>query len=161
LIILLSSDERMSEVVAHRGLSDPLVRSLQEESILVVIEVDGHVSVKIDRIRTCGKGAVIVVGIKNLHRERLPSSGRTSIDKSRPTFPNAPELPLDGRNELVLNGIAVRAHIRGVHRIRIVIVRIRVLNLEDEHARKFRRGPLLVKLVRLFLLDAVISGKMK
>ena len=48
------------------------------------------------------------------------------------------KLLLDRRNQLVLNRVAIRPHVGRVHRIGIVIVRIRMLNLHDQHTRKFR-----------------------
>ena len=36
-----------------------------------------------------------------------------------------------------------------------------MLNLDDEHAREVRRCPLLIELVGLFLLNAVVAGKVK
>src|SRR5581483_2720748 len=36
-----------------------------------------------------------------------------------------------------------------------------MVDLHDQHARKFWADPLLVKLIRLFLLNAVIAGAMK
>src|SRR5579885_527316 len=36
-----------------------------------------------------------------------------------------------------------------------------MVDLHDQHARKFWADPLLVKLIRLFLLNAVIAGDMK
>src|SRR5271168_4390946 len=36
-----------------------------------------------------------------------------------------------------------------------------MIDLHDEDARKIGSGPLLIKLVRLFLLDAIVSGKVK
>ena len=36
-----------------------------------------------------------------------------------------------------------------------------MLDLDDQQTRKFRRNPLLVELVRLFLLDAIVAGQVK
>ena len=59
----------------------------------------------------------------------------------------------------VLDGVAVGAEVGRVHRVGIVIIRIGVLDLDDQIARKPGRDPLLVELVSLFLLNAVVAGR--
>src|SRR6185437_11631771 len=56
---------------------------------------------------------------------------------------------------------AVWSEISRVHRVRIVVVRIRVLNLHDEKPREVWSRPILVKLVSLLLNDAVVTGEME
>ena len=102
-----------------------------------------------------------MVGIEDLHGERLPSARRAAIDEARPALADASELLLDGRNQLRLDRVAVRADIGRVHRIGIVIVRIGVLNFDDEHAREAGADPLLVELVSLLLLDAVVAAEVE
>src|SRR6476646_3327392 len=50
LVVFLRRDQRVTEVVAHGGLRNALVRPLDKERILVIVKIDRHVSVKIDRI---------------------------------------------------------------------------------------------------------------
>ena len=115
-----------------------------------------HVSMKVHRIRASHKRPVVVVRIKHLHRQRLPPARRPAIHKPRPALPNPAKLLLHRRNQLRLNRIPIRPQVRRVHRIRIVIVRIRMLNLHHQNPRKLRTDPLLILLVSLLLLNPVV-----
>ena len=64
---------------------------------------------------------------------------------------------LDLRHQLVGDRVAIWTKVGGVHRVRIVVVRIRVLNLDDDEAREVWTGPLFVKLVRMLLHNAVVA----
>src|SRR6185436_18801390 len=111
-----------------------------------------------NRIGAGHEHSVIVLGIKDLHRERFPAPGGTAVGKTRPAFPDAAKLFLDGGNEFGLDGVAVRTEVGGVHRIGIVVVGIGVVDVRDDNAGKARGNPLLIELVSLFLLNAVVSG---
>src|SRR5580658_9951341 len=102
-----------------------------------------------------------MVGVKDLHSKRLPTARRPAIDKAGPPLSEPAELLLDRRNQLVFNGVPIRAHVGRIHSVRVVVEGIRVLNFDDQKARKTRRNPLLVKLVGLLLLDAVITGEVE
>ena len=60
-------------------------------------------------------------------------------------------------HQLLHDRVAVGAQVRRVHRVRVVVVGIGVLDLDDQHARKVRPGPLLVEVVGRLLLDAVVA----
>ena len=93
-----------------------------------------------------------MVGIKRLHRERFPSAGRAAVGEARPALADAAKLFFDGGDEFGFDGVAVGADVGGVHRVGVVVIRIGVRQLHDQHAREVGAGPLLVELVRLFLL---------
>ena len=53
--------------------------------------------------------------------------------------------------------VAVGAEVRRVHGVRIVVVRVRVLDLDDQEPREARAGPVLVELVRVLLFGPVVA----
>src|SRR4030095_11565397 len=57
--------------------------------------------------------------------------------------------------------IAIWTEVGRVHRIRVVVVRIRMLNLDDDQARKIGSSPFLIKLVGILLLNLVVTFEMK
>ena len=61
------------------------------------------------------------------------------------------------RHQLLHDRVAVGPQVGGVHGIRVVVVRIGVLDLDHQHAREGRPGPLAVEVVRGLLLDAVVA----
>ena len=128
------------------------------EGVGVAVNVDRCVGAKIDRIRTGDEDAVVVIGIEHLHRQRFPAAGGTAVDEARPALTDAAKLFLDRGDQFGLDGIAVRPEVGRVHRVRVVVVGIRVIDFRDEDAREFRRDPLLIELVGLFLLNAVVAG---
>ena len=80
---------------------------------------------------------------------------------ARPAGADAAVLLLDVGDQLVRDRVAVGAEIGRVHRVGIVVVRIGVLDLDDDHAREVRPRPFLVELVGVLLLDAVVAGEVK
>src|ERR1017187_848146 len=116
---------------------------------------------KVDGIGACCKRSVVVIRVKLLYGEGLPSACRASVDKSSPALTQSAKLFFNRRNQFVLDCVSVRSDIGGIHRIRIVVIRVGVLDLDDEHARESGRCPLLIKLVGFLLLDPVIAGKME
>ena len=64
-------------------------------------------------------------------------------------------------NELVGDRVSVWAQIRRVHRIRIVVIRILVLNFNGNKAWKIFRSPLLIQIVGLLLLNVFVSSNSK
>ena len=64
---------------------------------------------------------------------------------------------LDLRHQLLHDRVAVRAVVRRVHRVRVVVERRRVLDLDEQHPRKALAGPVLVELPPVLLLDAVVA----
>ena len=89
---------------------------------------------------------------------RFPAAGRSAVDEARPSLTDGAELFFQHRNQFGFDGVAVRTEIRRVHCVGIVVVRIGVVDLRDQDAREVWRDPLLVELVRFFLLDAVVAG---
>ncbi len=161
LVHALHRPERLAQVVARRGLQEPRVRALQVERVGVLVDVDRGVGAEVDRIRAGDERAVVVIGIEHLDGHRFPAAGGSAVDEARPALADATELLLDRRNQLRLDRIAVRAEIRRVHRIRVVVVRVGVVDLGDQDAREVRARPLLVELVGLLLLDAVVSRQVE
>src|SRR5581483_9702750 len=75
----------------------------------------------------------------------------------RPTLTDSAKFLLDIRDQFGFYSVPVWTQIGRVHRIGIVIVRVGVLYLNDKKTGEMRCSPLLVKFVRLLLLDAVIT----
>ena len=71
------------------------------------------------------------------------------------------EFLFDRGNQFGFDGVAVGAQVRGIHGVGIVVIRIGVIDLRNEEARKFRRDPLLIELVGLFLLNFVVAGNVE
>src|ERR1700722_209546 len=71
------------------------------------------------------------------------------------------KLLFKGGNQFVLDGVAVGADVGRVHRVRVVVVRIRVLNFYDKHSRKSGRNPSLIEPVGFFLMKAVAEVRLK
>ena len=79
-------------------------------------------------------------GIKDLRGERFPSAGRAAVHEPRPAGADAAELLLEVGDQLVGDRVAVRAEVLRVHRVRIVVVRVGVLDLDEESCAD-SRGP--------------------
>src|ERR1035437_8410735 len=116
---------------------------------------------EVDRVRAGDERAVVGLGIEDLHGEGFPTAGRSAIDESRPALADAAKLALDSRDQLGLDCIAVRTQIRRIHGVRVVVIRICMLQLHDQHAWRAWRNPRLVVLVGLLLLYAVVARKVK
>src|SRR5262249_8356997 len=63
----------------------------------------------------------------------------------------------DFRDQLISNGIAVWSKVRGINRVGVVVIRVRMLDLDDEKVGKVWPGPIFVELVSLLLNDAVVT----
>ncbi len=137
------------------------MRAQHVEGVRVAVNVDRSVGAKINRIGAGDKHAVVVVGIEHLHRQRFPAAGGTAVGEARPALSDAAELFLDGGNEFGLDGVAIRPEVGGVHRVGIVVIRVGVIDVRDQDARKAGRNPLLIELVSLFLLNAVVAGNVE
>src|SRR5208337_2964352 len=135
--------------------------SLNIESVLVVVQIDGGVGAKVHRIGTGDERAVIVVRIKLLHGHGFPAAGGTAVDEPSPALADAPELFLNRRDQFRLDGVAIGAEVRGIHRVGIVIVRIGMIDFRNQDAWEPRRNPLLIELVGFLLLDAVVTGNVE
>src|SRR5262249_11778740 len=91
-----------------------------------------------------------------MRRERLPSPGASAVRAARPGA-ETPELPLDLGQEVQVDRVPVGPEVLGVHRVRVVEVRVRVLDLNEEDPRELRRRPELVEPPAGFLDDALVS----
>ncbi len=158
LIATLRGGDGVAEIVAVAGLRDLGMRTLDVEGVRVFVQIDVGVGAEVDGVGARDECAVVVIGIKHLHGDRFPAAGAATVDEARPALANGTELLFERGDEFGLDGFAVGAEVGGVDGVGIVVVGIRVIDLRDEQTREFRCDPLLVKLVLLFLLDAVVAG---
>ena len=110
--IVAHRNQRMSHVVTHPRLFYLLVRALDIKHVVVLIQISGHICMKVHWIRAGHKRSVVVVWIENLYRERLPPTRRSAIHKPRPTLPDPAKLLLHGWNQLRFNRVSIRPQIR-------------------------------------------------
>ena len=75
MIHLFQRGADLTEVIAPARPRRSFEFAVDIISVLVLINIDDGVSAKINRIGTRGPAAVVLVGIKNLRRERLPPAG--------------------------------------------------------------------------------------
>ena len=66
---------------------------------------------KVDRIGARDERAVVMVGIEQLRRERLPAASRTPVEEARPALADAAKPILDRWNELGLDGIPIGSEV--------------------------------------------------
>ncbi len=151
----------VAEIVAHGRLLNRLVCAGKEVSVLLTVEINVGVGVKVDGIRASCEGAVVVVRVKDLHGKRFPSACRAAGEEVRPSIRNRTELLHHRGHQLCFDGFTVRPKVCGIDCVGIVIVGVGVLHLDDEEARVVFCGPLLVEVIRFLLLDAVIAREMK
>ena len=131
--------------------------SIDRVRVAVLVDVDAAIGAKVDGIGTGRERAVVEVRVLHLNCQCFPPAGRAAVHESRPARADRAVLAFQVRNQLLLNCIRIRAEVLGVHGVGIVVVRIRVLNLDREHARKSRAGPILVELVGELLLQPVVT----
>ena len=127
----------------------------------VGIDVDDLVIAEIDRVRARRKRAAVEIGIEHLVRERDPAAGRSARQQARPRLANHAELRFDGGNQLLHDRVAVRSVVLGVHAVRVVVVRRRMLQLDGDHARRGRRLRAPAACARLVLRRASASAARK
>ncbi len=85
----------------------------------------------------------------------FPAPGGSPELGTSPAGTNAAELLLDVWDQLLNYGVAVGAQIGRIHCVRIVVIRIGVLDLHDQHAREVGTGPLLKEIVTVRRTHAV------
>ena len=68
---------------------------------------------------------------------------------------------LEVGDQLVRDGVAVWPEVGRIHGVRIVIIRVGVLDLDDDHAWIIGAGPFLVEAMGLILDDPVVAGQME
>ena len=96
---------------------------------------------EVHRVRVQHPRPAEEVRVVHLERQRLPAAGRAAREHARPRLPDHPEMLLEIRNELLQECIAVRAVVRGIHGVRVVEVRRRVLERHGDHAREIGSAP--------------------
>src|SRR5262249_31786125 len=80
-----------------------------------------------------------------------------AVSEARPALPYAAELLLYVRYQLVIDRVAVWPQVGRIDRVGIVVVRIRMLNFDNDESREVGADPVLVKLIGVFLLNFVIA----
>src|SRR5262249_13686727 len=102
---------------------------------------------EIDHVGAGNPCSVIEIRIENLRCKTLPSTGGSAVDGARPALADSAIVLLDVGDQLPRDGIAVGPDVRGIYGIRIVEVRCRVLDCDQDESRKTARGPVLIELV--------------
>jgi len=126
------------------------------ERVLVFINIHRTVGAEVDRVRTGDPRSVVIVGIKDLSRERLPSSGGAAVSCVRPAIRDGAKILFDLRQQFLLDGVAIRALVGGVHRVRIVEIRRGMLRHHDDHARQASTRPILEEFISGLLADVFL-----
>src|ERR1700754_1345298 len=121
------------------------------------IDVQNGVRAEVDRIGTRGPTAVVLVWIEHLHGHRFPAAGGTAVEKTRPAFADAAETFFDLRDQFISDRVTVWTKVGRIDGVGVVVIRVRVLDLDNDKAREVWPGPILVKLIRLLLNDAVVA----
>src|SRR5579884_189840 len=88
--------------------------------------------------------SVEVIRIENLIRQGFPSAGRAAVIGPGPTLSDAAELLFNRWNQLIHDRIAIGSDVRGVHGIRIVVIRISVVDYNPEELRQFATCPVVL-----------------
>src|ERR1700677_3799520 len=79
-IDLLRGDKSVALVVAHGGLCYSCVCSFDEEGVLAelavrIVEINVGVGMEVDGVGAGGESSIVVIGVEDLHGERLPAAG--------------------------------------------------------------------------------------
>src|SRR5581483_10516375 len=147
-------------VLFHRGEHQPVgfagsrtfhasVRPLNEISMLVIVQISSDVRAKVHHVGTEDPSAVVKIRVENLRAQRLPSSGRAAEYRPCPPLAYGTKLLLDVWNQLLRDRVAIRSQVGRVHRVRVIEVRIRMLDLQDDYSRQSSRRPILKELVTI------------
>src|ERR1700680_297822 len=126
---------------AGRGASNAGPRAFGPQGVLVIIKVDDLVGAEVHRVWAHAPGAVEKIGIEDLHAQRFPAARGAAIKTARPALPDAAELLLDRRDQLLRDGIAVGADVCGIHRVGIVVVGIGMLGFKGDYPGAGCAGP--------------------
>ena len=158
---LLERRRDVAQVVPVPRPRHLLERALRPVRVLVLVDVHDGEGAEVDRVGTGGVGAVVLVGVEDLHAQRLPASRGPAVHEAGPAPAEGAVLLLEVRDELVRDRVTVGPEVRGVHRVGVVVVRVRVLYLDRDHAGEARARPVLVELVGALLLDAVVAVELE
>jgi hypothetical protein len=136
MIRFLVRREDLADLILKSGPGRALPRSVRKIGVLIGIDVDQRISPEVDRIRTERPCPVVLIGIEDLDGQGFPSPGGSAVERPRPALSDAAELPLDMGDELVGDGVAVRAQIGRIHGVGIVEIRVRMMDGHQDHAGK-------------------------
>src|SRR6185437_11476003 len=100
---------------------------IQPVRVGIGVDVDDLEVTEVHAVGTERPRSTVEIRIHHLMRERDPTASGTTGEQSRPRLTLDAELRLHRRNELFHYRVAVRAVVRGVHTVRIIIVRRRML----------------------------------
>src|SRR5262245_56652120 len=151
----------MAEIIAESGARRALPLALGVISVLVLVYVNHRVGAEIDRIGTGRETSIEHIRIEHLSGQRLPSAGRAAVSEARPALPYAAELLLYIRYQLLVDRVAVRPQVGRIDRVGIIVVRIRMLDFDNDEAREVGADPVLIKLIGVLLLNVVIARDFK
>src|SRR5262245_13788128 len=161
VIHLFERRGQVSEIVAESGARRALPLALDVIGVIVFVDVYHREGAKIDRIGTCRETSVEHIRVEHLGGQRFPAAGRAAVSEARPALPYAAELLLYVWDQLVIDSVAVWPQVGRIDRVGIVVVRIRMLNFDNDEALEVGADPVLVKLVGVLLLDFVIARDFK
>src|SRR5215813_3851860 len=161
VIHLFERRGQVAEIIAESGARRALPLALGVISVLVLVYVDHRVGAEIDRIGTCRETSVEHIRVEHLRGQRLPSAGRAAVSEARPALPYAAELFLYVRYQLVIDRVAVWPQVGRIDRVGIIVVRIRMLDFDNDEAREVGADPVLVEFVGVLLLNFVIAQDFK
>ena len=157
MVHLLERCRDVSLPVAPPGAGGPLEGAVEVVGVSVLVEVDHRERAEVDGVRTGDPRPVVVVGVEHLRGHGLPAPGGAAVEETRPPLPDPAVAAFDLGNEFVGDGVAVRAEVLGVHRVGVVVVGVRVLDLHHQHPGEVVARPVLVELPGVFLLDPVVA----
>ena len=143
-------------VAAHRlSLHRPLEHALgrarhrarHDERAFVLVDVDQLVAPEVDRIGVVGPRAAVVGRVVEHLGERDPAAGRTAGHDARVRLADQPEVLLDVRDQLFVDGVAVGSVVGRVEAVGVVEVGRRMLQYDRDHAWEVVTHPCLREFV--------------
>jgi hypothetical protein len=132
---------------AHLGLEDAAEGTAGPVGVFVFVDVDHLIGVEVHGVGTGAPGPVEIIRIEDLRGERFPATGRAAVEGTGPALADAAELLFDGGDEFAIDGFAVGADVGGIDGVGVIVIRIGVLDEEEQHARELAGGPVLIELV--------------
>ncbi len=150
MVLLLRGEPNLSERIADVGRRYAIPAVVLVERVLVLVEVDAFIRGERHGIGAVGPRAAEELRMEELERERLPAARRPAGEGPRPGLPDDAKPFLDFRNQLLHQRVAVRTDVRGVHRVGVVEVGVRMLEGNHDHPREVVLDPVTVELTALF-----------
>ncbi len=151
LVVVLVLHHRSDVAIdlARVGTLDAHPAELFVVGVLVVVDIDDLVVTEIQRVGAQREAAAIERGVEHLQRHRDPATGRTAGEDARPWLVDHAETRFDGRNQFLLDGIAIGPVVGRIHRVGIVVIGRGMLQRHHDHARRAVGQPVLVEVVVL------------